>query len=138
MGRIVLGLLCGLVVAGISIFIVEALGHAIYPPPADIDIHNPEAWRAIMASMPLMAFVLVLVAWLLGALAGAWVAVRMVARPTVWPGIAIGVVILAGIGYNLVILPHPVWMLPAALVLVPLSAWLGASLGLRRSAPPPV
>ena len=138
MGRIVLGLLCGLVVAGISIFIVEALGHAIYPPPADIDIHNPEAWRAIMASMPLMAFVLVLVAWLLGALAGAWVAVRMVARPTVWPGIAIGVAILAGIGYNLVILPHPVWMLPAALVLVPLSAWLGASLGLRRSAPPPV
>lgn len=138
MGRIVLGLLCGLVVAGITIFIVEALGHAIYPPPADLDIHNPDAMRTVMATMPPMAFVLVLVAWLLGALAGAWVAVRMVARSAIWPGIAIGVVILAGIGYNLVTLPHPVWMLPAALVLVPLSAWLGASLALRRSSPPPV
>ena len=131
MGRIVLGLLAGLVVAGLTIFVIEALGHAVYPPPPGIDPRNPESLRSIIATLPAGAFAFVLLAWLLGSVAGAWTAVRMVGRRWLWPGLAVGAIVLAGVVYNMMALPHPTWMLPVALLGVPAATWIGAALARR-------
>lgn len=131
MGRVVLGVMAGVLVAGLAILLVESLGQVFYSLPPGIDRADPEAMRRAIAALPPAAFVFVVGAWILGAAAGGWVAVRTAARAAVWPGLVVGCLVLLGVAYNVTQLPHPVWAIVIAVVGVPLAAWLGA----RRALP---
>ena len=69
---------------------------------------------AAIAQLPTPAFVAVLLAWGLGALAGAWTAVRI--SGVAATGYIIGALLLAGGVANLLAIPHPIWMWPGAVV----------------------
>jgi len=51
MGKTILGTVVGLVVAVVTLMIVEALGHMIYPPPEGVDLKDPEQLASIMKTM---------------------------------------------------------------------------------------
>lgn len=116
----VAGLAAGvLVVSGI-----EAIGHAVYPPPPGLDFANPDAVRAAMQRMPPGALLFVVAAWLAGAFLGAWVATRL-AHGIRIPGLVVGGLLLAATLANLFLIPHPVWMAVAGVAGVPLATWMG-------------
>jgi hypothetical protein len=69
--RMLMGIVAGIVVAFVCIFAVEWVGHSVYPPPPGLDLSNPADMERLMAAMPATAKALVLVAWFVGALAGA-------------------------------------------------------------------
>lgn len=126
MGRVVLGVVAGVLVAGLVILLVESLGRVFYALPPGIDRADPEAMRRAIAALPRAAFVFVVGAWILGAAAGGWVAVRTAGRTAVWPGLVVGGLVLIGVAYNVTQLPHPAWAVVLAVAGVPLAAWLGA------------
>ncbi len=49
----------GIVVAGGIIAVVEALGHAVYPIPPDIDFNDPVKIGKYVQSLPIGAFLFV-------------------------------------------------------------------------------
>jgi predicted naringenin-chalcone synthase len=115
-------MLAGIVVAGLVVAVVESLGHLVFPPPAGFDLTKPEDQARLMEVLPLGAKLAVVGAWFLGALAGAWTALRLGAFPLAAWVVAVVMVALSVITTQM--FPHPLWMVAAALLLPPLAAWL--------------
>ena len=135
MGRTVLGILAGLAAMVVVIALVELLGAQLFPPPAGVDMRDPEAFAAAITQMPLGALAIVLVAWVLGAFAGGWVAARIaVAHPRA-AAVVVALGVVAGVVAMMVALPHPMWMGLLGLVLPVPAALAGARLARPRATP---
>lgn len=124
--RLILGLLAGVIVSGIVVAVVESAGHMIWPPPEGLDISNPEDQARIMEVIPLSAKVAVVIAWFLGALAGAWVAIQI--SKNVLTGWMVGLLLVVGGFVTTQMFPHPLWMLISAVVLPLLGVLLAKEL----------
>jgi len=111
MVRIILGIIAGLVAAVITVALVEMLGHLIYPPPAGVDVSNPDQLSAIMSTIPLGAKVAVLIAWAAGIIAGSVVAMLISKKP--WPAWVVGGFVLLMGAITMFMIPHPLWMVIA-------------------------
>ena len=123
--------IAGFVVASVVMMIVESInGHVLHPELAKAaqQVTDREALRALMANAPVSALLVVLVGWILGSVAGGWVAARLAARSSIRHGVVLGALLtVAGIANNLMI-PPPTWFMIAGLVTFLPSAYLGARL----------
>ena len=90
MVRTIVGILVGIVIAVATVFAIEQIVHLFAPAPPDFDMRDPEQVRARVASLPVTAFVLVLLGWVLGTALGSWAAVRISRAGASWPGLAVG------------------------------------------------
>lgn len=109
--RLILGILAGLVAAVITVMIVEMIGHMIFPPPAGVDVSDPEQLAAIMSEIPLGAKIAVLVAWAIGIVVGGLVAILVSKRN--WTAWVVGLAVLAMGAVTMMMIPHPFWMMVA-------------------------
>ena len=98
MGRTVLGVLAGLATMVVVIMLVQLLGAQLFPPPQGIDTRDPDALATVMAQMPLGALAFVVVAWLLGAFAGGWVAARISVQYPRVGAVIVALAVVAGVG----------------------------------------
>ena len=112
------GLAAGLAVALVTIVLVEFVGNQMFPPPRGYDMSAGSA-----LALPVATLIWPVIGWFLGALAGAWVALRVSGEQ--WTGWAIAALVLAATMLNFVLVTHPLWMMIAG-VLAPL---LGGLLG---------
>jgi hypothetical protein len=116
--RIILGILAGVVAAVLIVFAFEGLGHIVFPPPPGLDLANTEALATIIDQLPVGALAFVMVAWMAGAFGGGALAAGIARRP--WAAWLVGLIMLAGGAWSMVMIPHPLWMklalLPATLV----------------------
>lgn len=126
--RNIIAVLAGLVAAAVTVGVCEGAGHAIFPPPAGIDLANAEDQRRLMEVIPLGAKLAVVLAWFLGALAGSATAIYIAKEFR--PGWIVGLVMVGLSIFTTQMFPHPVWMVLAALVL-PIAAVLAARKLLR-------
>lgn len=132
--RIVLGVILDIAVGIGLVMVGDAINHRLWPPPPDVQVTNPEALREYMATAPIASLLGLPVTWTFAALAAAFAAAKIANR--VWAGWIAGALIFAVTCLNLVFIPHPLWMLIAAIVFVPLAAWFGGKLGAPKTAPP--
>jgi hypothetical protein len=117
MGRRILAVIAGVVVSILTVFVVEMIGHSLYPPPAGVDVTDPEQLRGIMDQIPVAAKVFVIVGWVLGAFLGGLAASKIARDAGTGCAAVVGVVMVLLAGINLVMIPHPVWMTVLAVVL---------------------
>ena len=125
MMRKLLAAVVGLAVAMFTIYLLEVLGHFIYPPPTDFEFGEPEQTREFIASLPVGSILFVGAAWaagtFLGTLAGA-----LLSGSTPLPyAIVVGGMVLAGATTMLVLIPHPWWFTISAPVAIIVAAFLG-------------
>lgn len=66
----ILGIIVGLVVGGIAVMFIESIGHTIHSPIAGSDMENPEVIKAYIDSAPVLAILMVPIAWLMGSFFG--------------------------------------------------------------------
>jgi len=125
--RIVFGIVIGIAVGFGLVMVGDALNQRFFPAPADVQVTNPEALRDYMATAPLTSLLGLPVTWTVAAFAAAFAAAKIGAK--VWAGWLAGGVVFAATCLNLALIPHPLWMLIAAIILVPAAAWFGARLG---------
>lgn len=131
--RNILGIVAGLAVAVLAVMVVQALGHQLYPYPADVDLNDPEQIARVFPTVPVAAKLFVVAAWFLGALAGAAVAKSIIGRD--WAAWTIAVLIACAGIMNLFIIPHPVWMQISAVVAPLLGGLIANHLVRRREHP---
>jgi len=130
--RSLLAVVAGLVVAMLVIAGVEAVGHALFPPPPHLDLARTADQERLMEALPIQAKLAVVAAWFLGSLAGAATAIAIARR--VLPAWIVAVVI-AGLGlWTTQMFPHPDWMLASAVVLPLVAVLVAKRLMLRRLA----
>ena len=125
----------GVVVALLTIQLVEMLGHLVYPPPADIEFGDPDQVREFIASLPVGSILFVGAAWALGAFLGTLAGALLAGSRPLPYAIVVGGMVLAGAATMLAIIPHPWWFTvaaPAAIVIAALAAAVAAP-GLRPS-----
>ena len=129
MGRKIGAGVLGVIVAVALVWVVETIGHTIYPPPADLDFGNTDVMRAYIDTLPLGALLTVALAWFVGSLGGTFAACRIgSARPLIYL-LVVGGMMFAGAAFNLTIIPHPIWFSVVGIVGIFVGAWLGMMLG---------
>ena len=119
----------GIIIAGLLVWLVEMLGHTVYPPPTDLNFADADAMRAYIDMLPLGALLFVAAAWFIGTLGGTAAACKIGdAKPLVFAGV-VGGLMLIGTLFNLVTIPHPLWFSILGVVGIAVGAWLGMTLG---------
>lgn len=125
-GRLILGILAGLVVAWLSIALCEFASVFLHRPPPGVDLRDPRALAAHIDAAPVQAMLLVVIGWSLAAFLGGWVAARIARRRVA--ALVVGAFVVLGVIANNMMIPHPQWMTITGVVLpIPL-AWLAARL----------
>ena len=120
-------ILAGLITTFALIFLIEMLGHSMYPPPAGLDFSDPDAMRPYVASLPIQALLFPMFAWFIGTFCGVLPASYIgTTRPIIFAAI-IGMLVLAGTITTLIMIPHPLWYSVIAVIGIIGSAWLATS-----------
>ena len=134
MGRKIGAGILGIAVAVALVWVVEKIGHSIYPPPADLDTGDTDVMRAYVDTLPLGALLSVAVAWFIGSVGGTFAACKVgTARPLVY-ALVVGGMMFAGAAFNLLIIPHPMWFSILGVVGIFVGTWVGMNVGSRRAA----
>ena len=97
-----------------------------------LDVTDPQQLAAFIQAAPPMAMAFVLGGWVLGAILGGWTAARISRRHPRIAALLVGAMVLAGVIANATMIPHPLWMTVAGVLLPLPAAWLGARLGRRN------
>lgn len=125
MGKNIAAGVAGVVIAMVMVWLVEKLGHAVYPPPPDLDFADADAMRAYVETVPLGALLFVAAAWFIGTLCGTCAACAIgTAKPMIFAMVVGGLMLIATI-INLVMIPHPMWFSVLGVVGIMIGAWLG-------------
>ena len=130
MSRSILAVFLGWAASLVVIVLVEAASHQLFPMPAGADIWNPTDIARSGPDIPGAALALVVVGWALGALAGGFLAGRLVQKGQVRHALLVAAIVLGSAVWTMLTIPHPVWMWLAALVLIPAAGWLGGRLAM--------
>lgn len=110
MMRTVAGIVCGVIVAVVAVFVVQWVGHQIFPAADIVDPGDREAMVRQIAELPIGALLFVPLSWFIGAFAGGVFALlidrsRMLLVATV----VAGFILVAAVS-TLLAIPHPWWL----------------------------
>lgn len=119
MGRTVLAVILGLVVAGLIVAGIETVGHTLNPPPPGTDLTQPGAMETLIASLPVTALIIVVLAWALGSIGGGFTAAKISRQHKRGAALAVGIAMVLLVASNFFVIPHPLWMMVVG-VLVPI------------------
>jgi hypothetical protein len=122
--RSVLALFLGLFVGIFLTIAVEIAGQVIYP--IDIDHHDPEAAKEVLADAPVVALLFVLAAWTIGAAGGASTAALLAPKAPVIHGLVIGGLFMLVAIHMLTSFEHPLWFQVVGILVFLPAAYFGA------------
>ena len=120
----ILALVVGMLVCVATVALIEQLNHALFIAPSDLPSQDPAAEHAYMQSLPLLAYCMVLLAWLTGTFSGITVASFMIKRVSrLFMPVISGMMLVSTLA-NFYLLPHPAWFMLASVVLIPVTGLL--------------
>lgn len=134
--RNTLAALAGALTGMLLIFAIQGFSQrAFYPLPPDVNPKDVAAMTAYFKTLPVGAFLLVLLSYLIGVTAGANVAGRFSSDGGPRQAVMVtGLFVIASL-MNLFALPHPIWFWFANLTTVVFAGWLGIKLLPKRATP---
>ena len=118
MRRKIVAVVLSAVVAVVLIVAIEALGHSVYPIPANLDITNSDAMQEYVMSAPVGALLSVLAAWLVATLVGGLLACFVAREAPLANSAIVGGLVLLSTIINLVSIPHPPWFSATSIVAI--------------------
>jgi hypothetical protein len=133
MGRRILAVLGGILVAMAVISLCEWIVGKVYPAPSLADFDNAHVLSRLVNQMPRGTYFLLLVGYAIGSFAGGLAATIIGGREEIILSVATGVVLMVAGIINLFQLPSPLWfMISSLLIYVPVSV-LGFVVGMKRT-----
>jgi hypothetical protein len=129
MGKNIAAGIAGVIIAIALVWLVETIGHSVYPPPPDLNFADRDTMRACLTTLPIAAFLFVGGAWFVGTLGGTFAACRIGDAKPLTYAIIVGGLMLIATTANLIMIPHPLWFSALGVVGILVAAWLGMRLG---------
>jgi hypothetical protein len=124
--RNLIAVVVGFVLAVGTVMGFDMVSHALYPPQAGLDLKDPAVLAGYVDALPLGAKGIVAAGWFFAPLLGALAAI-MIGRESL-PGWIVATIFLAAATFNVILIPHPQWMVVACFVLPGLAAILAQQL----------
>ncbi|KIC62171.1 hypothetical protein [Chryseobacterium taiwanense] len=109
MVRRILAVIAGIIVGSIGIWLMERLGHSLYPFPAGMKLDDIEGFKAYVDNLPFMGKFIVILGYALGALLSGFVATKVANNNKPTAAMICGIIFLFFTIYNMVLLPTPAW-----------------------------
>ena len=129
--RNILSVIIGLVSSFFVIIILENIGFAMYPPPVKLNASNPEAMKVYYSTAPTIVLLMLILAYAIGSFVGGLVTSMVAINNKTRKAMTAGG-ILMGLGiYNLIAIPHPIWVVIGSLSVFMPFAYLGGKLGIK-------
>ena len=134
----ILSILAGLLAGAITVYLVEMVGHSIYPPPEGFDFDDPEQLKELMNIMPLGALVFVIVGWATGALLAGFTSTAILIEKRIMGALITGGAFMMFGLAMLIMIPHPTWFAIAGMAVYLPSAYIGGKIAeglIKKDAP---
>lgn len=131
--RSALVLLGGVIAAVFVVILMDTLVGNIYSLPSGTDATNPESLRQAVAALPVAAFLILVAGWVLAGGVGSYIAARLATHARAIHGMIVALFVLVATVANLAKIPHPFWLWPATIILIPAAGWAAAKLVTRRT-----
>ena len=123
----------GIVIAFLTVRLIDMLGHMVFPPPAGLDFSDPSAVKPYLATLPIGAFLFILASSVIAAFAGTLAACHIGTTSSLNCAIVVGGMVLAATVANFIAIPHPLWLSIGTLIGIVASAWFAARLATPSS-----
>ncbi|MCW3161683.1 hypothetical protein [Chryseobacterium oryctis] len=107
--RNILAVLGGIFSGSICVWLMESLGHYLYPLPKGMKPNDIEAFKDYIANAPFMALFFVILSYGVAAFVAGFVASKITKNGKHTAAIVCGIIFLFFTVYNMVVLPTPVW-----------------------------
>ena len=120
----ILAVLAGCVIGILFIFLGEALSHALYPPPPNLDPNDLEQLKNMMEQAPKAALAIVLLSAFIGSLVGGIIA-STIYKKDAKAAVIVGAVFTVLGGINLIAIPHPLWFTLCGLLVYLVGSYSG-------------
>lgn len=124
--RSLLAVVVGAVIAFGLIAAVQLVSTRMYPMPAGLDPANREAMSNYIATLPVGAFLMVLLSYALGGLGGGFAAAKLAPKARFTHAGVIAILLIAASALNLMSFSHPVWFWVANIAVVLVFPRVGA------------
>ncbi len=123
----------GIISGVITLFLIELIGHLLYPPPTDFDFKDVEALKEYTKSAPIIVFIILILAYAIGSFIGGLITGIISKEKKIDNAVTVGGILL-GLGtYNLFSMPHPTWVIICALIVFIPFSWYGGKLSDKKS-----
>jgi len=132
--RTVSAYVAGLGTAFIVILLLEAALHLMFAMPAGSSAADPAALERAMRAMPTLAFVGLLVAYMIGSFAGGMMAALVVDGRSSRPSVVTGIALTIAGAANVLAMYHPTWFRVASLLTYLPFSYLGCLAARGRKA----
>lgn len=133
MGRTILAVIAGLIIAMLVMLSVEFLSMQVSPPPPGFTLNNEADLARLVEMASPASKALVVLGWALASFLGGWVAARLSRQHRMVAALAIGVLIVIGVVFNTANIPHPLWMTVLGVLLPMPLTFAAARLASRRA-----
>lgn len=124
--RVILGAISGIAVAVLTVVLFNWVSHTVYPPPPDIDISDTAAIAEMMANAPLAALLIIVIGYVVATFDGVFLAAWIAGSKPYIYALLVGVLMLAAVISNLILIPHPLWFSITSIVGIIAAAWAAA------------
>ena len=125
MAKLIFSIVLALIVSMSLIGGSEYLGGMIFQHPA-VDMKDPKTISNMMTSMPVAAFIWILLGYAFSSFVGGLIATVISGRQKVNAALIVGAFLMVGGIMNLIMIPfHPIWFVIADVFMYIPFAWLG-------------
>jgi hypothetical protein len=129
--RAILAFVAGIALAFVLVMVVEAFSNVVHPYPSGFTGTMDEVCEHV-ARYPHWVLGVVVLAYSATAFLSTWVASRIGIRAA---GIAVGVILMLGLAFNVVKLPYTMWFKVVMLSCFPVACYLGITRSKTRISP---
>ena len=128
MARNIVAIIVGLTVSFAIYFTILSANNNLHPLPPGLDQTDAEAMNEHMKTLPAMAFIIELIAHLLGVIGGSWIASILAQSHERKISIGIGLFLLSMGAINIITGTRPTWFMIADFLIYIPGAMLGYTL----------
>ena len=121
------GVIAGIAIAFVLVQAAEMVVHQMHPFPSGMDTKDMTSIKAFVATLPVSAFILVLLGWFVGTVTGTFTASK-IGRSAIPGYVTGGLLFVAGIA-NSIIIPQPLWFSVVSFAIYIAGTLLGVRLG---------
>ena len=108
--KMFLATVAGIIVGVFTIWAMEAIGHLLFPLPAELTPTNLEELKQVVMIMPIKSLLVVIIAQIIGVFSGMYVGFIM-QRESLTPLYIIAGLFIFSTVLNLILMPHPTWFM---------------------------
>lgn len=127
--RSVAAVVAGFIVAFALVVAIEGLSAIVHPFPPGVDPNDMDVCREHVARYPAWILAVAGVLWGLTVFVSVWLATRLGTSRHPAHGIIVGLLLCLAAGFNMWMLPYPIWFDLANIVAFPAAIYFAARIG---------